>query len=129
MVFYCAPSLLNLLKIEDLFRLNLLKLFYKYKHNNLPSYFHKFNFRQRSNVHSYITRYNYKLHEIQTNTKYARKCIRHAIPEIVNNTPGLILDKINSHSFDGFSTYVKYFFLATYSFECTIYDCYVCSNN
>ena len=38
-----------------------------------------------------------------------------------------ILDKIDTHSLNGFTNYVKLFLLQTYQDTCTVPNCYICS--
>ncbi len=39
--------------------------------------------------------------------EYARYCIRYCIPLIVNESPPEIINKIDTHSLQGFSKYIK----------------------
>ncbi len=55
-------------------------------------------------------------------------CVQFDIPQIVNNCPNSILDKINTHSLQGFSGYIKTNYLQCYQENCTTMDCYVCKN-
>ena len=50
-----------------------------------------------------------------------------SITNIVNGTPDIILDKIDTHSLNGFTNYVKLFLLQTYQDTCTVPNCYICS--
>ena len=47
---------LALLKLEDLFKLNTLKFYFKYKNNDLPKYFLTYNCITRSDIHIHNTR-------------------------------------------------------------------------
>ena len=49
------------------------------------------------------------------------------ITNIVNDTPHIILEKIDTHSLNGFTNYVKLFVLQTYLDTCTVPNCYICS--
>ena len=49
------------------------------------------------------------------------------ITNIVNGTPDIILDKIDTHSLNGFTNYVKLFLLQTYQDACIVPKCYICS--
>ena len=50
--------------------------------------------------------------------------------EIIPNYDRLVLDKVATHSLDGFSKYAKQFIISKYQQECTAYDyvedCYSC---
>ena len=118
---------LSILKLEDLFKFNILKFYYKYKNNQLPEYFNTLNFIPRSYVHSYNTRRKNYLCSNKTRTKFAEQCIRNVVPKLINDTSPLILNKIDTHSLHGFCTYMKSFYLDLYHYECSISNCYICS--
>ena len=42
---------------------------------------------------------------------FADKCIRSQLPIVINNTPLRILQKIYTHSYKGFTNYVKHFII------------------
>ncbi len=56
---------------------------------------------------AYATRIQHKIHIFRPKHEYAKKCIRNDIPNLVNNTPHNIIEKIYTHSLQGFSRYVK----------------------
>ena len=97
---------LNLLKVEDIFKIKILKFFYKYSQKSLPLYFNEM-FTKTSDRHNYGTRQQSAqiLYKYPTRTDIGRKCIRHLLPEIVNKTQSCITEKVSTHSFNGFSTY------------------------
>ena len=47
----------------------------------------------------------------------AENCIRHHLTINLNNTPGCILDKINTHSLQGFSFFIKRYYLNELTYE------------
>ncbi len=61
--------------------------------------------------------------------EYARYCIRYCILLIVNESPPEIINKIDTHSLQGFSKYIKIKILETYNEDCTIQNCYICNRN
>ncbi len=61
--------------------------------------------------------------------EYARYCIRYRIPLIVNESPHEINNKINTHSLQGFSKYIKIKILESYNQNCTIQNSYICNIN
>ena len=123
---------LKLLKLSDLLRLNELKFYYRYVNKLVLEYFSSdnadFNFLTNSNIHEHNTRQRNRLHIARTSHKYADKCIRHSIPKTVNNTDNIILDKINTHSMQGFSKYIKITCIQNYKDTCDILNCYICNN-
>ena len=54
-----------------------------------------------------------------------KKCIRHTIPALINNTPSSITVKLSTHSLNGFSHYVKNFYVSKYNTVCSIANCYI----
>ena len=97
---------LNLLKLKDLFELNVLKLFYKYKNNILPFYVSHM-FSDYSVSHSYPLRATYVRNAPGSNTPSGEKCIRHYLPSVVNKLKPDILDKVSTHSLQGYAFYIK----------------------
>ena len=119
---------LRLLKLDDIFTVNLLKFYYKLEKKNLPKYFQQsFNVIPQSNIHDHNTRGNSIIASNVTNTESAQKCLRNELPRTISNTDYMILTKIHTHSPNGFSNYIKDFFVKKYSLVCNIQDCYTCS--
>ena len=115
---------LNLLKIQDIFKLNQLKLYYKYLIKSLPDYFQNLNFTRQSR---YNTRRCDDLTSIKVNHVFATKCISHNIPNLINQLPNEIRDKFHTHSFSGFVLYTRKYFIKMYQPQCSIENCYICS--
>ena len=119
----------NLLKINEIYRLQLLICYFKYEHNSLPKKFDVFNLRLNSEIHAHSTRNQNKLRIPFVKHNFAKACVRYQLPKTVNSMPRSITNKVHTHSFNGFSTYVKFIFLDTYATDCNISSCYVCSIN
>ena len=118
---------LNLLKISDIFRNSLLKLYYKYKSGNLPHYvMHMFS--TESNVHRYNTRSNAILNHPVTNLFGSEKCVRYHLPRLVEETDSNILEKVDSHCYTGFSIYLRKICVQSYKSECNQPNCYTYQN-
>ncbi len=118
---------LKLLKVPDILKVQELKFFYKYQHKQLPDYLLQLPFNINADTHSYSTRQQNKIHQPLAKHDYAKKCIRYDIPKLVNNTPSLILDKVWTHSLQGFAWYIKQHIIQNYQENCTIDACYICS--
>ena len=95
---------LMLLKIQDMFIIN-------------------------ADIHPYGTRQSSHLHYGITRTAKARKCIRYSLPILIDNTSQDILDKVGTHSIDGFSFYVKTRTIEDYASICHIGNCYMCKRD
>ena len=117
---------LELLNIQRLFDLNCLKFVYRFKQRSLPSLFLSFDCIPRSDIHEHDTRYANLINVEGTRTKMAENCIRHHLITILNTTPDCILDKINTHSLQGFSFFIKRYYLNELTYECNLRECYVC---
>ena len=117
---------LNLLKVSDMFTLNLLKMYYKYKNQSLPFYVMNM-FTDAIEPHDYNLRNKYVLQSSVARTQSGDKCVRCYLPHLINNTDENILTKIWTHSYQGFVFYVKTSILNSYSTLCTTNDCYVCN--
>ena len=63
-----------------------------------------------------------------TNTKFNRSCIRHKIPDLINENylPEIVMTKIDTHSFKGFSQYAKNYIVNNYETNCNI-NCHICN--
>ena len=80
-----------------------------------------FNFER----HGHNTRRrNYITHRVRC--EYANYCVRNSLPNLLNNTDQIILNKTTSHSLHGFAIYVKNNILNSYKDECDIENCYIC---
>ena len=60
---------LNLLKLEDIHKLCVLKFYFKYSHDELPAYLQSFYFLTRSEIHQHDTRPKNKLHTMKSRIK------------------------------------------------------------
>ena len=118
---------LHLLKIKDIFKIKALKFYYKYNKNDLPVYFKTF-FTKNCEIHSHDTRQNSGGHQFTTKSTSGSQCIRHLIPDIINECQTNIIEKINTHSYDGFSRYAKNCMINGYSDKCNNENCYICQN-
>ena len=49
--------------------------------------------------------------------------------KLLNTTSNLIIEKIYTHSYFGFSLYIKTSFISSYSTECNIINCFMCTRN
>ena len=119
---------LNLLKVTDIAVLYQLKFYHKYINNELPEYFQKINYFINRNVHGYGTRQNKPIYICIAKHEFSKKCIRHNLPKIINDIPEEIKGKVYTHSLQGFSQYIKRYFLHTYKDSCQEPQCYVCNS-
>lgn len=118
----------KLLKVTDLSMLHELKFCYKLKHSLLPEYFTDFIPPRQSENHRYNTRNSNNYQLLRVKHAFAKNNIRHKVPHLLNNTDISIIDKINTHSLYGFSKFLKYRYIESYSSGCTLRNCYVCNS-
>ena len=117
---------LSLLKLNDLFRLNVLKLYYKFNNGLLPIYVASL-FRYDTGNEHYDLRNENILINPEARTRRGENCIRCYLPRLVNNTNQDILKKTSTHSYQGFAFYIKRNVISNYATSCTIANCYICS--
>ena len=48
-------------------------------------------------------------------------------PHSINATPAIVVEKIQTHSLRGFTTYAKQFLMQKYTDTCAIQNCYSCN--
>ena len=120
---------LRLLKINDLFELNILKFHYKMQNGNLPFYFQSFNLINMRLIHDYNTCSSEFIPRNITRTSFAQQCLRNKLPSVLNGAEESILSKINTHSYKGFANYVKNHLIDRYSEQCSIQNCYICNRD
>ncbi len=120
---------LKLLKVEDILKLKELKFYYKFKHSSLPHYLNNIPLLPNIDTHDNATRTQTNIHQTRTNHEYAKICIRHNLPKTINTTPNCILNKIETHSLQGYAGYFKNITLESYQIDCLIPHCYICSRN
>ena len=126
---HTEPLLLkhNLLKLDDIYKVQQLKFYFKLKNRTLPAYFESFKITQNTDIHQHNTRSRH-LFQQRVNHSFAQDSLRHNIIKLINNSPDLITNKVNTHSLQGFTAYIKTFYRNTYSPTCNIHDCYTCNN-
>ena len=67
------------------------------------------------------------LHINKTNKKLSDIALRNILPKLINETDSIILDKIFTHRFHGYTFYIKQYMINNYNAACTIDNCYICN--
>ena len=114
---------LNLLKLKDLFELSVFKIYIQFKHNSLPVYTLNM-FTESIRNHGYNLRARGLLEFVNPSTASGEKCSRCYLPHFINNSSPQVLNKINTHSNEDFSFFIKRTKLSSYRIECTAPNCY-----
>ena len=117
---------LRLLKVEDIYKLCVLKFYYKYENKLLPSFFSKM-FDSLYPTHDYGTRQRDQPTTPIPKTKLAESSIRYALPPVISTIDENIIAKISTHSLFGISNYAKTIFINKYKPNCEIPGCYICN--
>ena len=115
---------LKILKVGDIYNQSLMKFYYKFIQRTLPTYFRDI---ISSHTHSHLTRGRDDPIHTHTNTSFARSSVRNYLPRFLDTAPSLIIDKVKTHSFQGFSKYCKNYYINSYNDDCNIVNCYICS--
>ena len=93
----------------------------------LPHHFINMNFKMNNVVHHYNTKISTKLHISKVKHSFAKRCIRNSLPNLINQSPTCITDKLFTHSLKGLSHYAKRHTATNYSNECNVLNCSICN--
>ena len=121
------PIYINL-NLDDIYKLQQLKLYFKLINKLLPNYFNHIPYTHNYEIHQYSTRGRNNLFIPRTTHEFVTKYIRHNIIQIVNNTPNIIIEIFFTQSLYGFSTYIKHYFIRNYKSCCLIPNYYICKS-
>ena len=116
---------LNMMKLEDSFSLQCLKFYHKFKGNYLPKYFADI-FTWNSDIHHYGTRNRDQLHYFPFKKTGASKCVRHSVPNSLNEIASIVRSNLDTLSLEGFSSFYKSFVINAYDPVCHVWNCYIC---
>ena len=104
----------------------LLTWYQKFKMKSLPVFFDNI-FMRNSDIHPYGTRRRDQLHFFSYKTAGASKCLRHSIPNLLNDIDLDTRRKLDTLSLDGFSSYYKSLVINGYDPFCYVTNCYICN--
>ena len=116
---------LKLLKISDILKLNILKMYFKFYHKLLPTYLS--NMFLQNDSHGYNLRASYVLKVPKCRTNYVKQSIRFMLPNVINSADSCVIDKVQTHCYSGFGYYFKHKTIDEYSNQCIIVNCYICN--
>ena len=116
---------LQILKIEDLYTVQLYKLYYKLRNNLLPSYFHTFTPYYHNDHHTHDLRYTI-LRLPMTRREYFAECTKYQFLKLIRETSQTDLDRSTQSTIFQFSSYFKYSLINSYTTVCNVTNCYVC---
>ena len=108
---------LQLLTLNDMLKVSILKFFYKYLHKEFPPYFYSFKIRTQEDTHSCYTRNPGQLQIERTRTEYADKRLRIYLPTLINDMLTDLLATIANHSLQDFTKIAKQFLIEQFTPE------------
>lgn len=115
----------NLLKLEDLRKYFVFKLYYKYCNGMLPEYFMQFIVRGHQGLGG---RAGHRLVLPLHRHHFFQSGLRYSLPKVINNISPLLLDRCHTHSNKSSSLHYKRHLLSSYNDRCTIINCYICTS-
>ena len=98
---------LSTLNVDDILKLQQIKFYSKYLHNNLPIYLQNWRIIFNFYIYNYDTRIKNEIYTYKTKHEFARKCLWYNFPFLLNNFPTIVNEKLNTHSLQGFAQYTK----------------------
>lgn len=119
---------LNILNLNDLYKLHLYKLFFKLKNNLLPPYFNDFKPTYNSDIQ---TRYNLRRNSVRLpmpNKEYFVQSPKYQFLKLVETMPIEDQNRADWPSLSEFTRHIKSSLITRYDPICHIRDCYVCQN-
>ena len=114
----------SLLKLEDIYKIQCLKLHYKIERGVVPEFFRSFTIHNW-NIHDHFTRGRNDLRP----TKVKSNWLRHFLPRLVLETPGELLANLHSTTINTFSKNLKKYYIDSYTTACTRHQCLPCGRN
>ena len=118
-------KLLSILKLPDLYKLQLYKMYYKIKRKVVPQYFTTV---VPTLTHNYFTR---RTADQRNRTYHAfadHNCL-HAMIDLLNKSPLIKAQVTTSTSLPHFVSFVKQQCFRQYEYFCSVNNCYVCNGN
>ena len=117
---------LKTLKAQDILRIQQYKFYYKFTHNKLPACLQQLPLQPNHTIHNYNTQTYSDIHLNTIQQEFAKRCLRHSTPILVNRSSDLIKSKIDTHSLYGFIHYAKFYYLSKYQEQCVLRNWYIC---
>ena len=119
---------LNILKITDLYNLQICKLFYKITNGYIPIYFKQLYSNSIMPPHQYNFRTMNRLPVTFCRLSQTQNCTKIKIAKTINNLQQAVFEKNYTHSLKGFACYYTTHTLDTYNTVCSIQNCYICNS-
>ena len=104
-----------------------MKFYYKYTNKILPDSLNYLDFTPISDTHTHDTRGKIDLVTPRVKSNLSLSSLIYKIPNHVNLSIPEIRNKVSTHSYQGYSKYIKTLCLQNYPNTCLIANCYVCN--
>ena len=118
---------LKVLMLEDLYKIQLYKIYYKNTNNILPSYFQTFTPHYYNALeHGHDLRHNVVRLPL-TKREYYVRCTKYQFLKLIRDTSQSDLDRSLTSSLTQFIAYFKYSIIESYNPQCNVRNCFVCA--
>ena len=108
---------LNLLEIKDIYMQQELKFYFKHVNKLLPAYFTNIKLKRLSEQHEHFTRGKDEFVTYRFKYDLSKCSIMKRLPEVANDCPDEIFDKVSTHSLYGYCNYIKTITIRNYDLE------------
>lgn len=119
-------KLLNMLKLEDIYKVAKLKFFYKHTKNMLPNFFQIMRFPKVEEGHDIDLRNKNDRRLPAVKKDLTNTTIKYMIPDIINKTPTETIAIMELICYGSFSEHVKKQIIDSYTETCDLIHCYSC---
>ena len=110
----------RLLKLDDIYKMQVLKLYYKIEHNICSNYTRSLLVHNR-NIHDYNTRGR---NAVRPTNDTRSTWLRHSLPRLIQDTPEPLLNL--DCTIQTFARQLSKYFISSYETECTREVCLPC---
>ena len=114
----------KILTVQDIFKLNCLKMHYKIEREISAPIFRSIHTRNWE-VHDHNTRQRI-IRVIHPNFKRSQNCFRFYLPSLLNELPSSLLERIHLCTLPTFAYHIKEYFISQYRAVCTKTPCLPC---
>lgn len=120
-------KLLNMLKLEDIYKLSKLKFYYKYSKKMLPQFFQNISFTKIEEGHDIDLRNKADIRLPFVKSGLTNISIKYMIADFINTAPAIILEMMGKICYQSFKDHVKKVIIESYSETCVLLHCYTCN--
>ncbi len=124
-------KMLGLLDIRDMYKLNLLKLYYKLRKSIVPSYFNHLLDDVTQLNNNMPVKYNLRHKRVNipiVPREFLKRNTQYQLLELVSKFDKGLLQRAEHYSMKSYVLWLKQHFLSQYNVTCDIENCYVCNS-